>query len=295
MPRVSILMTTFNSGKFLSDAVQSVISQDLEDWELILIDNGSTDGSVLELDKRDDRFRIICLEQNIGRTPALALALDLSRSPFAAVLDADDVARPSRLSKQVEALKLDPSLVLVASRIEFLCDDDLRVVAGPNTSGIVSDDQLAERNIIAHSSVMFRTEAAREVGGYRPEYQYAQDYDLYIRLAKKGKMEVLDAPLTTLRRHSRSMTANRETQILRCIEEGHLALLAARTLDLSPRGVQLNRRRRALIELERAFLELKRFRFTKFLTVLCLAFKADPSMSWITYILKGRPLPRRFD
>ncbi len=111
-----MLMTVFNAERFLSDRINSLLSQDFKDWELNVVENGSTDRSPEILSKFDDP-RIVkrFLPNNIGRSKALNIALSDSAAPYVAILDSDDLAHPSRLSKEVRFLENNPHVGLVAS------------------------------------------------------------------------------------------------------------------------------------------------------------------------------------
>ena len=91
MSGVSVLMTAHNAGRYVAEAIESLIGQEYQKWELILIDNGSTDGSILDDLITDERIKLTRLAMNIGRTPALELALMQANHPYVAVLDADDI------------------------------------------------------------------------------------------------------------------------------------------------------------------------------------------------------------
>ena len=104
-PRVSVLMTIYNAEPYLKEAIDSIVAQTFGEWELIAIENGSSDGSRAILDSyQDERIRCFCLPENIGRTPALRYAFEQAGGEYIAVLDADDVSHPERFKKQVEYL-----------------------------------------------------------------------------------------------------------------------------------------------------------------------------------------------
>jgi len=285
-------MTTRNAGEYLSVAVESIRVQRLTDWRLVLVDNASTDGSVDALDLSDPRIHLVQLSRDIGRTEALRTALHLVDTPFTAVLDADDIAREDRLAKQVHLLETRSDLVLVGSRVDRIPPDPVSRGVGSNLGGLVSHDQLAERNVFAHSSLTFRTDAARRVGGYDARFAYAQDYDLIMRLATQGLCFMLDEPLVTIRIHGASATSSLETTSIRIHDEATLFALAPVRLTLTARGRRLNRRRRAIVGLERSMHEFRRRNFGAGLRSALASVATDPSLSWIFYLVGGRPTPR---
>ncbi len=100
-PRVSVLMTCFNAGSTIESSARSIIAQTFTDWELVVVDNCSTDNSLVTVQNLNDkRIQIIALDANKGRTPALKVALEAARGEFIAILDADDVSDPQRLQLQ---------------------------------------------------------------------------------------------------------------------------------------------------------------------------------------------------
>jgi glycosyltransferase involved in cell wall biosynthesis len=290
MVAVSVIMTAFNAGQFLAEAVSSVLKQDFFDWELILVDNSSTDGSLERLNVLDSRIQLIRLPQNIGRTRAICLAVSRAKGEFCAVLDADDIAMNDRLQFQVNYLRRNPEVVLLGSHVVELLDTG-REIERNSPSGLISHDQLAERNVFVHSSVMFRREVYVSIGGYDERFRYAQDYDLFQRFAMVGECHILNIPLTKLRIHSNSETRKSSSQHIRIADELALSELAPKRLNLSSRGLQLNKRRQALCTLERAWHEFRRAKFFLALWLFRDVIRRDPEMSWIFYLVRGRPIP----
>ncbi|MDE2223595.1 MAG: glycosyltransferase family 2 protein, partial [Candidatus Omnitrophica bacterium] len=120
-PRVSVLMTIYNAAPFLQESIDSLLTQSFQNWELIAVENGSTDTSAEILaGYKDPRIRVFHFSQNMGRTLALIQALGQSRGEYVAILDADDVAHPLRFARQVEFLDNDPETVLVGSWVQHI-------------------------------------------------------------------------------------------------------------------------------------------------------------------------------
>jgi len=116
LPRVSVLMTIYNAGPWLREAIESILAQTYVDWELIAIENGSTDESPAILASyKDSRIRLIGLHENMGRTPALRLAFDLARGEYIAILDADDLAERTRLQKQIAFMDTHGDVAVVGT------------------------------------------------------------------------------------------------------------------------------------------------------------------------------------
>lgn len=247
-PSVSVLMTVYNAEPWLREAIDSVIAQSFENWELITIQNGSTDASPAILASyADPRIRVISVAENMGRTLALRHAFDLARGEYVAVLDADDVAAPARLARQVEFLDRHESVVLVGAWTKRIDGAGRELGAWtPPTEEAELRDRLGYDNPIVHSAAMYRAGAAREVGGYPAEYPYAQDCGLWIRLAERGAVAMIGEFLASHRTLPGSMTRSRESQVM--VSADSLALLeeAARRLPLSKVARGRNREEHAI-------------------------------------------------
>jgi len=243
-PRVSVLMTVYNGAMFLRESIDSILAQTFPDWELIAVDDGSTDASPLILaDYSDSRVRVFPLAKNIGRTPALRYAFDNARGEYIAVLDQDDISHPARLERQVKYLEEHRDCVLVGSWAEHI-DEEGQVFAwfSPPTDQNEIIDFLGYRNPFVHSSVMYQKEAALVVGGYPSEIVYAQDYGLILKLAQKGKIAIINEYLCKFRVLRGSMSNASRYRI--DIQKDDIVLLnyARKTLPLSASACRLNRR-----------------------------------------------------
>ena len=202
-------MTCYNAASTIQKSVNSIIGQTFTNWELVVVDNCSTDDSltvVKNLD--DDRIRIIALDKNHGRTPALAIALENARADFVAILDADDISSQDRLQQQFDFLTNNPNILVVGSWYRNIDQhgNQINEVKTPTTSVDVMR-QMASDNPIVNSSAMFRAESARAVGGYNQKYLYAQDFALWLALAKVGEFAILPKFLTDIRRVTSSLSS----------------------------------------------------------------------------------------
>lgn len=231
MPRISVLMTSFNAEAFLVPAVDSILNQSCGDFELVAVDDGSTDGTKAlwrSLAARDSRIRLIDLPQNIGRTPALRMAMEQAQGDLVAVMDADDLSLPDRFALQLAWLDTHPADVMVAANWSALRPEGRQVPCNlrfPDYQSVM--DALSVGNPIAHSSVMFRRAAAIAVGGYPLDYVYAQDMALFLRLMSQGKVSVLPQTLVHIREHAGQMSAWASLSLLR-FEEMERLLKEAR-------------------------------------------------------------------
>ena len=210
-PTVSVVMTVFNTERYVGEAVDSVLSQTFGDFEFIIIDDGSTDGSTSILNeyaKRDGRIRLTS-RPNTGIVAAANEGIGLARGRYLARMDSDDVCLPHRFQAQVDYLNTHPECVVVGSRV---------TVVDPYGSPVFDSGQkLAHDEIdaellssgggwaIVQPSAMMRTDAVRKVGGYRGRHNVSEDQDLFLRLAEVGRVANLPEPLLRYRRHYKSV------------------------------------------------------------------------------------------
>lgn len=193
-PAVSILMPVRNEARYLGQALRSIAAQTLREWELVVVDDGSTDRTapiLAEAARRDPRIRVLTSEGR-GLVPALNAALAAARAPLLARMDGDDVSHPERLGRQVAYLRREGSVGLVASSFRHFP----RHLVGMGMAGyekwqnaLVHHEQIMADLFVespfVHPSTMFRREAIEAVGGYR-DMGWAEDYDLWLRMAAAG-------------------------------------------------------------------------------------------------------------
>ncbi|MGE0501538.1 MAG: glycosyltransferase family 2 protein [Rhizobiaceae bacterium] len=204
-PAVSVVMPVRNGGAFFPGAVESILGQTLRHLELIVVDDGSTDGTSERLAAfaAMDARVVATRSPGKGIVDALNHGMGLSRAALIARMDADDIARPERLERQAAFLEGRPDLyVLGSSAIEIDAEGtEVRPVAVPVEPAAIRAE-LARHNPILHPTVVMRRTALDRVGGYRKALTHAEDYDLWLRLAAVGDIANLPEPLLLLRRHS---------------------------------------------------------------------------------------------
>ena len=224
VPKISVLMTVFNAEPYLEESLTSLVNQDFTDWELIVIENGSSDrsGKILR-SFSDTRIKATYLTENIGRTEALNLALSKSNSKYVAILDADDVSMVNRFTKQYRKLESDETVGLVGSWAQFIDSEgqNLFVKIGPQLHDEIVR-LFATRNPFVHSSVMFRRSIAIAVGGYDISYKYAQDFDLILKIASHARVEIIPEILCAWRSIESSQTNSPGSSVVRARDEYHI-------------------------------------------------------------------------
>jgi len=194
MVSVSVVMPVYNGARFLAATVGSILAQTERELELIAVDDGSTDATpdiLASYAARDPRIRIIRQRENGGITRALITGCDAAVAPVIARQDCGDVSRPERLRRALELLAANPDCVLAACEAEFVGPGGERLYVTAHATLAVRDALLhaALPELIGlphHGTAVFRAEAYRAAGGYRPQFYFAQDVDLWIRLAGVG-------------------------------------------------------------------------------------------------------------
>ena len=212
-PAVSVVMAVYNAGDFLAEAVESVLEQTFGDFEFVIVDDGSTDGSAAKLAAyaaADRRVRVLT-QANAGLVASLNRGIEQSRAVLIARMDADDVCRPDRLARQVRFMEEHPEVVLLGGGYELIdgAGRALRAFEPPADDGSLQRLCLAGLTPISHPLAMFRRDAALSVGGYDPAYATAEDLDLWLRLGEVGRLACLPGVILGYRMHAKSMS---ETQ-----------------------------------------------------------------------------------
>jgi GT2 family glycosyltransferase len=211
-PVVSVAMCVYNGQRHVAEAVESILGQTFTDFEFIIINDGSTDGTADILAGYDDpRLRVIT-QVNQGLTLSLNRALELCRGHYVARMDADDVSLPRRLEHQVAWLENHPRLGALGTAV-WVIDDWGKVVPEEGQLETITGVEAVARHLIEghnaliHGSVTMRREAVERVGSYREEFEYSQDYDLWLRIMEHYEVDNLPQVLYHWRASVGSTTA----------------------------------------------------------------------------------------
>ena len=213
--RVSVILPVRDGEPFLREALESVLAQTLRDFELLVIDDGSTDATPAILDEqRDDRLRVV-RQGPLGLVAALNRAIGEAAAPYLARMDADDVSLPQRLERQVAYLEERPRIALVVPGVETIGRDATVVL--PDDDGALRR-RLLLRNPFTHGSVVVRADAVARAGGYRADYGANEDYDLWRRIAREWDLGALPDVLYRYREHPAAVTQSRVEERVRSRE-----------------------------------------------------------------------------
>lgn len=245
VPRISIIMSCFNDEPYLAEAIESILSQTFEDFEFIVLDDGSTDGTRGIIRQYDDpRIRLVTdpsAPENRGLAARLNQGMALARADIIARMDGDDVAAPHRLATQIAWLDRHEASTLVSSHVDII-DAAGRPLGSflPELPPEEALDYLLDHTPpYVHSAVLFRKAAVERLGGYNPMLRMCQDYDLWLRLAAAGgRLEIIPEKLLKLRRHDKSISASGLTNL-----EMHVLVSASATLRAQGRAATIEQLR----------------------------------------------------
>lgn len=189
---VSVIISAYNAEYTIADSMHSILDQTYDNWELIAINDCSTDKTpqIMEQMSSDNpHIRLIHNKENIGLTQSLNIGLEYAGGEFIARLDADCTSKPLRLERQVGFLNIHTDIELVGTGV-YLIDSSGHKV---RTINVVSRDYIISRflkyvNLFNHTSILARRKTIECLGGYRKKFHYSQDYDLVLRLSDKYKL-----------------------------------------------------------------------------------------------------------
>lgn len=213
MPKVSVLLPVYNAEPFLARTLDSILYQTFEDFEVIAINDGSTDNSLDILrryEKRDSRIRVVD-QKNIGLVATLNKAANLARGDYFARMDSDDISLPRRFELQVALLDKNPHTVLAGGCFDVMDEnDDIIYRDAVPTEKEELYRALFVRNPLAHGSVMFKKEAFVRAGGYSAECGPTEDYELWSRLVEYGDIAGIPVTIFRWRINPRGITQNKQ-------------------------------------------------------------------------------------
>ena len=219
-PEVTVLIAAYNAERWISECVKSVLTQTFENFEVVIINDGSTDGTLAEIKsvaETDKRIRFYS-KPNTGLTDSLNYGLKVSKGRWVARLDADDLCAKDRLSKQLEAANENCALVLVGSGLTFIdsCGLPLGTFTYPTNDAKLRQNLSRGYAFFPHSSALIRMDALKAVNGYRCHFLMSQDLDLWLRLSEIGEIHSLTEPLVYIRKHADQLSKEKgaDTQVV---------------------------------------------------------------------------------
>jgi len=204
-------MSVYNELPYLERAVRSILNQTYEDFEFIIVNDGSTDGSKKALEQyanSDDRIQLVH-QENRGLPASLNRGLEMARGRYIARMDADDISYPGRFEHQVQFLNANPQVGIVGTRIEKMdSEGQVRWKWSPPTDPDTIAWRLFFDTCFCHPTIMARRSLLQELGGYAEWAEVGQDYELWTRAVLKTRLANLPSRLYKARRHAGSATVN---------------------------------------------------------------------------------------
>lgn len=204
-PQVSVVMPVRNALPFLNESIRSILEQTLQDFEFIILDDASTDGStqlLREWARRDTRIQLHESRQRLGLSGSSNAVVSKAQAAIVARMDADDVAHPDRLRRQLHIIESRPDIAVIGTLCNGI-DASGRVVRPRDRWRLVRRSSYVP---FPHGSAMFRRAAFEAVGGYDEKAVRAEDQDLFARMSRKGRVATLPDILYSYRYHSSNAT-----------------------------------------------------------------------------------------
>lgn len=233
MVQVSVLLNVYNDEKFLAECIESVLKQSFTDFELVVVNDGSTDGTLKIIQKycqSSPKLVLVNLENNVGRAAAINIALAHAKGKYIAKIDGDDCFYADKLARQVDYLENHKDCFLLACGVDMIDEESKTIltVKPLKSSGEIAE-RLLKKNTIFHSSIMFRNEGI----SYREKFLYAQDYDLYLQILARGKqIDALQEVLAGYRVQTASISFTKM---------GHQKLFANKARELYTNIIESNK------------------------------------------------------
>ena len=208
LPLVSVLMPVYNCESFIREAIQSVLNQTFTDFELLIIDDCSTDATLQILKSYlDSRIQLIEKEKNTGYTDSLNYGISIAKGKYIARMDGDDISLPRRFQKQFDFLESNPEVVICGTAIKIIGKDTIERHPSKHEDLQI---KLCFSSVFHHPTVMIRADVLKQ-NKYNKEFEPAEDYELWTRLAFVGKTANLEDVLLHYRIHSSQTSSVRKT------------------------------------------------------------------------------------
>lgn len=207
--KVTIIVPVLNTADFLEKCIESIKKINFQSYQVIFVDNCSSDGSYEILKKnRNKRFKIVKNKKNYGQSYSLNRAIKLSNSPYIAIMDSDDICLKDRIKYSYDFLKRNSKFALVAGKSNTINENDQITDVRRFTLKLnLINCRIFIDNPISHTTIMFRKKIVKKLGGYSQKYNYAQDFDLLSRILKNNyKIKVLNKHFSLVRKHKKQQS-----------------------------------------------------------------------------------------
>lgn len=201
-PLITILMPAYNSERFISEAIDSMLNQTFKNFEFLIINDASTDKTsniIRNYQKKDKRIRVITNKKNLKLAATLNIGINKAKSEIIARMDPDDISHPDRLSIQYQFLKSHPKVAIVGANIRIINDNKLYSKREYPTTSVKLKRIMFRYSPFAHPAIMFRKKVFEEFGGYDETMAVCEDIDLWFKIGRKYEFANIPKTLLTYR------------------------------------------------------------------------------------------------
>lgn len=260
VPLVSVVIGVYNGAEHIKETIDSILNQSLENFELILVNDGSTDNTASVIHAcKDPRIVFVDRKENRGLTRSLNEGVARARGTYIARLDCGDHTDAHRLQKQVSYLDAHPACAVLGTGVHlFYGEQTINTILFAEDTVAMRDELHRFMNPIPHSTLMMRRDAMTALGGYRVVFTLSQDYDLYLRAIERYQFHSLQEPLTHLRFDPHSLSYASSQQLI----YGVAALASALHRRDGHTDVNTPEQWERLFQSSRSFIEQKRLAHT---------------------------------
>ncbi len=288
---ISVIMAAYNAKDFIAPAIESILNQTYSEFELIIIDDGSTDNT-LEIIKlyveKDSRVKLI-QSDHLGAPSARNLGVREAKYSWIAIMDADDIALPERFNRQIEATKTNPEVVVwgtyahhISSTGEVLTLVQQGALNQEDFYNLWNDGHIP---FVINPTALLKKNVLLEAGGYDPKYQFVEDLDLFARMASYGPILAIPEPLLLYRIHSKSESMQKffqQKQLARYIVARHRSYLSGEKEPDLNQFIMEYKQQPLITKIERQVRTLGQFWYRK--AGLCFAEKNYLQAGWYLFI-----------
>ncbi len=233
MPKVSVIIPTYNRPHYICEAIDSVLAQTFLDYEIIVVDDGSTDHTAEVLKKYGDRIRYI-YQENLGPPGAMNTGVRHAKGEYYVILGNDDALMPDMLERQVAVLDQNPDVAFVCAGTYFMdANSEIYKTSVDGRYREQSFKSLLFDNFVWHLTVVIRRKVSEEMGHFDESLLTNQDHDLWIRIATKYRFEYTNRPLAKFRRHPGNFSKGLDLHL-----KDHLTILDKPVIRSRLRGTE---------------------------------------------------------
>jgi glycosyltransferase involved in cell wall biosynthesis len=241
MCRVSVVMPAYNAASTVESAMRSVLAQTFGALELIVIEDGSSDGTAAVVERvagEDERVRVLRNERNLGLIRSIQRGLEAARGEYVARMDADDLCAPERIERQVAFLEAHPGIAVVGSRYRLFSESPADARVDPAHDAFYTADGIRRgRTPVPHPTACFRAALIARYGTYDPAWANAEDHELWARWYAQGaRFAVLPERLLDYRVHAASVTASKSRAVVAMSLRVNLRAIVRYRIRMLPAG-----------------------------------------------------------